>query len=432
MSRSMYCVTICSVTMYCVSRCMSRFVSFPLQIELYHRLFATVTEIKTKKSNQEKIVLMSAEFSSKNDDEARLESADQPTNGKRSVVSPDPQHKISVSRHKHKQHPKSAYYQSKLINRSERFASSYLQMRANQYGRHTTLSGEGQMLMAERAVRLLPRSRRELEKMVLGDNKTKSLLENQNHVIYRYFSPIRGGSVEDKISRSPTSASPTVYQTSNMREDFESRFGEYPDSYFDQTDSPLPYLDDFDSYEDMEDPDDAITLSLEDSLYDERLREIVLKIGNYHQKVTEARKENICSISNQRKLLEKLSRQMLKRSSVAGSNGPRYIRRQTKHPESISFDWETSEVALNRLEDRIKQFYVKNNIELDRQGAPFVRSLKPFSIKVWVLYIVCMSLNLICQVGPTVRLIVGVDINEQSNQRGSQLVTAYDFEYQSS
>ena len=263
--------------------------------------------------------------------------------------------------------------------------------------------------MMERAARLLPRSRRELEHVALGLKEAKPRPKRkQNDAIQRYLSTPQNTYVDPEkldlvraliqeaeqtegdaanssgidAARS-TGTNGSAYSSGNVRPNGAMSAGSSSAAV--RSAQPSRSIgsaysrvtgDERESSESEEDEEvKEVMLGLEETVSDVRLRNVALKIGEYHQELNEERKQNIFfSVFDSRRMPDK------KQSVVSKMARPRMTPGSTK----IHFDKESSDETLTFLEDKLRRFY--SGLETRESESPVVQQLHRFRITVgWTI-----------------------------------------------
>lgn len=375
-----------------------------LQVELYRHLSRILDERKWKESLDRKS-RPNKDASADSDDRAGQPAAgpddhQRLPSGRRSTDPPPGGHSLTLA----------AYYKSNISERTRRFSRAYLHSREGGYGRQQTdLSIGGRRLMMERAARLLPRSRRELEHVALGLKEAKPRPKRkQNDAIQRYLSTPQNTYVDpekldlvraliqeaeqtegDAANSSGTDAARSTgtngsaYSSGNVRPNGAMSAGSSSAAV--RSAQPSRSIgsaysrvtgDERESSESEEDEEvKEVMLGLEETVSDVRLRNVALKIGEYHQELNEERKQNIFfSVFDSRRMPDK------KQSVVSKMARPRMTPGSTK----IHFDKESSDETLTFLEDKLRRFY--SGLETRESESPVVQQLHRFRITVgWTI-----------------------------------------------
>lgn len=263
-----------------------------------------------------------------------------------------------------------AYYLSHIIQRSKKFSRAYLRSREGGYGRQNeTVSSGGQRLIVDRATRLLPRSRRELEHVALGGLKKQQPKEprpaanrTQSQAIQRYLSPAPAATADPdrvELARGLVQRSSTAH----------SSFRRSRDALNDDDDDA---------------DDNDVMLGLEETLSDDRLRDVVMRIGGYHDDVSDRRRRSIV----QSVLFGGGVGGGARRPAGAGDKSQpagavtKLVRpKMTPAATAVAFDQEASDENLRRLEEKLRKFYSRMVDEKD-DDVPIVQKLRRFEITV--------------------------------------------------
>lgn len=387
-----------------------------MQVELYRHLSSILDERKWKKESLDRKSRpnkdASGDSADPNVDDRTGQAASGPddhqrlASGRKSTDpgSKPPGHSLTLT----------AYYKSNIAERTRGFSQAYLQSREGGYGRQQTdLSHGGRRLMMERATRLLPRSRRELEHVALGLKEAKPRPKRKhNDAIQRYLStpqsmfidPEKLGFVRALIQEAdqttkvddanaddaaypngtdaahptgtnrsahssgtfrsvrPTGSIPSANSSGAVRSTQPSRTvsSAYSSATGDRGGSS-----------ESDEEDKEVILGLEETVSNVRLRNVALKIGAYHQELNDERKENIFfSVFDNRRMPDK------KQSVISKMTRPRMTPGSTKIP----FDKESSDETLTLVEDKLRRFY--SGLETKDNDSPVVQQLRRFRIAV--------------------------------------------------
>ena len=249
----------------------------------------------------------------------------------------------------------SVFYITKSRERAKRHLSTQLQKRSGK-----KQSGEVRLQRARRAAIRQPRSRRELEKLTIGNEETKPL-QDKDHAVNRFLV-------------SSTSKTKTRAMTAPARGRNGGEMAVVPAS------GKHHVQDDQDGIfrlTEIDIPEDGQLHIGREHLRDDNVKQIVLSMGDQQQERNTNRAKFICNMMDKRASAA--------REGILGrpKSAPTFQlgRKKVKDHDEENFDPQTSDSALTALEERIQSFHDRHDQD-GKRVTTHIRELRRFSIQV--------------------------------------------------